>query len=604
MAFLLRLSRWPTRSFLLAHTGQLKMRTITTSLDKVQLSPEQKDVLDRILTGRNIFYTGAAGTGKSRVLQEAVKELERRNKMVHVVAPTGRAAHQVKGITIWSYAGWRPRSLQSSLATLRTNATRMPHISRLASTDVLILEEISMMENHQVERLNEVMQQAKAEMKRILLNDERMRLNKRTASLEERKDIKAKEDAELLAAKKIEKLPFGGCQIIATGDFFQLPPVKPFQNCMECGLPLEQRQNGTQSEYYCRGGHGSWEDADKWAFQSDIWDNAEFDHIELRQVYRQKGDTRFIEMLHRLRLGLLTLKDVELLADSSRPLQNMEKAVRLYPTRAEVSEYNSRKLLELATPPHGFTAQDGFRWNRKAHPHLAHYSQQSSDGILAGLKSYSFEPFLCLKKGMPVILLRNLDISKGLINGSQGIITGFKPVSAADILGRCKYRFDDLDYVDWFCRSQFVEYAKSGRLSHVPEVEFEGAKTSKTRQIIWPTISLQVFQVVPPHGRDKETVKKIDQNPSIITRVQIPLIAGWAVSIHRSQGLTLNRAIVNLTKIFEEGQAYVALSRVKSLDGLGVEGDARRLLLAQRGNKEVLNFYAEKFGCMGRINEQ
>ena len=96
--------------------------------------------------------------------------------MVYVVAPIRQAVHQVKGTTIWSYAGWRPRTLQNSFETLRINTTTKTKISRLAQTDIFILKEINIMENHHIERLNDVIQQAKAKMKRILITKEIKRL--------------------------------------------------------------------------------------------------------------------------------------------------------------------------------------------------------------------------------------------------------------------------------------------------------------------------------------------------------------------------------------------------------------------------------------------
>ena len=81
---------------------------------------------------------------------------------------------------------------------------------------------------------------------------------------------------------------------------------------------------------------------------------------------------------------------------------------------------------------------------------------------------------------------------------------------------------------------------------------------------------------------------------SLLARTQIPLLASWAITVHKSQGMTLSRVIVDLHNRFETGQMYVALSRAKSLEGLKV------LRLPQRpeigGNEEVHQFLKEKFG--------
>lgn len=57
-----------------------------------------------------------------------------------------------------------------------------------------------------------------------------------------------------------------------------------------------------------------------------------------------------------------------------------------------------------------------------------------------------------------------------------------------------------------------------------------------------------------------------------MSRTQIPLIAGWAITIHKSQGMTLERAVVDVDEAWEHGHSYVALSRVNTLDGLCVKG--------------------------------
>jgi ATP-dependent DNA helicase PIF1 len=83
---------------------------------------------------------------------------------------------------------------------------------------------------------------------------------------------------------------------------------------------------------------------------------------------------------------------------------------------------------------------------------------------------------------------------------------------------------------------------------------------------------------------------------SLLSRTQIPLAPAWAMSIHKSQSLTLDRVIVDLTRAWEEGQVYVALSRATSLLGLKIEGDPKGLTVGKGGNPEVRNFHRDKFG--------
>ncbi|OAA41735.1 ATP-dependent DNA helicase PIF1 [Metarhizium rileyi] len=170
---------------------------------EINLCQEQQDLIDLIASGRNVFFTGSAGCGKSTVLKAAVAKLGHMNRTVHVVAPTGRAALQVNGVSTWSYMGWTPDYDKLSTEELVESAFRKHVRRRLQSTDVLIIDEISMVENHHLERMDVCMKAAR-------------QWGQETT------------------------LPFGGVQVVVTGDFCQLPPVKPFQHCVVCGNEMEE----------------------------------------------------------------------------------------------------------------------------------------------------------------------------------------------------------------------------------------------------------------------------------------------------------------------------------------------------------------------------
>ncbi|RYP04106.1 hypothetical protein DL765_010305 [Monosporascus sp. GIB2] len=545
------------------------------SIDQLPLSPEQQALIDLILTGRNVFYTGAAGTGKSTVLRAAVERLRHLGRRVEVVAPTGRAALAVNGITTWSYAGWGPSAHARPLNVLRKWSISKKTVHRLAETDVLIIDEISMVENHHLERLSEVMKEARAHVGWPLGWNH---------------------------VQNIQQSAFGGCQIIVTGDFFQLPPVCPFQYCIECGSPLLKELRPGETTYRCPSGHGNWPDSYKWAFQSEVWGNADFAHVELRQVHRQAGDPLFVEILNRVRCGALTYHDVMVLTDPSRKTKDLTNAVRLYATRSEVAQYNADNLRELKTPPHHFVARDTFHWNEAAHPHLRSYRERRADGTLAALSEHKYEPFLRLKVGMPVVLLSNISISSGLVNGSQGVVVNFADVDCGDLLLRMKKSKAGRrsDYVSKIIHDELFQYAKSAPpVMALPVVRFDNG----VEKVIYPECSDHEFGNETLSAETDLNISSQDTNeflrrlaPSVLCRTQIPLIAGWAMSIHKAQGMTLGKVIVDLTQAFEEGQVYVALSRARSLDGLKIEGDPRRLLVRREGNQEVMKFHSENFG--------
>jgi energy-coupling factor transporter ATP-binding protein EcfA2 len=242
---------------------------ITPAEPEPVLKAEQQKVVDLILQGHNVFYTGSAGCGKSTILKAFVKQLQLRGKRVKIVAPTNLAALNVGGVTTWSYAGWTPDSMKKPLDKLMQAAHGKEIWERFDTTDVLVIDEISMVENLLFERLNYVMKASRGE--------------------------------------RYGGGPFGGVQVIVTGDFCQLSPVKPFQYCIGCGWEFERDHPRNPKEYrcenkYCR--EDIFHDIDKWAFRSKAWEECAFKHINLTEIHRQ-SDKKFISILQKIRTGML-----------------------------------------------------------------------------------------------------------------------------------------------------------------------------------------------------------------------------------------------------------------------------------------------------------
>jgi ATP-dependent DNA helicase PIF1 len=157
---------------------------------------------------------------------------------------------------------------------------------------------------------------------------------------------------------------------------------------------------------------------------------------------------------------------------------------------------------------------------------------------------------LTLKVGAQVMLIKNLD--ENLVNGTQGTVIGFRPREMKET----KHPRD-------FPKPPDIYY---------PEVEFHLSNGNK------------VTVVCEPHEWKVEFPNMETQ----ASRTQIPLILAWALSIHKAQGQTLERVRVNLARVFERGQAYVALSRATSQEGLQILGFHTSKVMAHH---RVIEFY-------------
>lgn len=552
-AFLLSSSPPTARSSILDSSEPIAIRQPalpkTKNEDKLPNEPvlceEQAALVELIASGRNVFYTGSAGCGKSTVLKAFVKRLQLDNKRVRILAPTGRAALQVNGSTTWTFAGWRPDHHKRPLEQLKKDAHGRFVWKRFKETDVIVIDEISMVENLHFERLNEILKSARGSSQ-----------------------------------------AFGGIQIVVTGDFCQLPPVRPFQHCIDCGRELIRKVQDDGVVYSCVR-HGEYRDEDKWAFKSKAWEDCGFEHVHLRKIHRQ-SDEVFIKILQKCRMGeRLSREDSDLLMDHKCMVHH---ATKLYATRNEVNEVNTREFNRLNGQKHVFWCLDEFKWQQERHPHFARKGARDPRGSrppgpLLELSDHRFADCVELKRGMLVVLLVNLDLEAGLCNGSQGIICGFEPYSP-DTLPRARKDKHDIPINEI-----------RGDLAHL--------KATQIKQFITdPTVTNKVWPVVRFHNGLRKiiyaesSIAEIgDEQPySLLVRTQIPLAPAWAMTIHKSQSLTLDRVIVNLSRAFEEGQVYVALSRATGLQGLKIEGDREGLLAGLGGNREVQKFLRDKFG--------
>lgn len=233
---------------------------------------------------------------------------------------------------------------------------------------------------------------------------------------------------------------------------------------------------------------------------------------ELTQVHRQ-SDQEFVRILNSIRVGRVTDEIANrLMATSKQKIeQNGILATRLCSHMQDANIINDSKLEALSGETKTYEAEDSDKYLTK---------QLDQQTPVPGK--------LVLKVGAQVMLLKNINISAGLVNGARGVVTSFKE-------GLPVVRFRNKEYT-----------ARHERWS---------IKTA---------------------------------GGGVLTRKQIPLKLAWAFSIHKSQGLTLDCVEMSLSRVFEAGQAYVALSRAQSLETLRVLDFKASQVWA---NPDVLAFY-------------
>lgn len=174
---------------------------------------------------------------------------------------------------------------------------------------------------------------------------------------------------------------------------------------------------------------------------------------------------------------------------------------------------------------------------------------------------------LHLKIGAQVMLVKNKD--EVLVNGTTGKVVRFAPAGTAIYMDS-----DDEDDAPGGKAMKAGAASTSGKMNDlIPEVPMKKTTTMKSlEEVPWVEWALPDGRTSAPEPIAREEFK-VEQGDKVrARRKQFPLMLAWAVSIHKSQGQTLPRVKVDLGKVFEAGQSYVALSRATSMDALQVLG--------------------------------
>ena len=406
----------------------------------------QNEALDILKSGANVFLTGEPGSGKTYAVNSYVKYLRERSIQPSVTASTGIAATHINGVTIHSWSGIGIKRFLSEYDLDRITQNRRV-FNRVRGASVLIIDEISM-------------------------------LSKDTFAMVDAVCRKIRGDAR----------PLGGLQVVAVGDFFQLPPVHQ-RTPRETDAGELFAINLNLAEF---------------TFFSPVWDALNFLTCYLSEQYRQ-DDAVFLGMLSAIRRGDVSDAHRKLFM-SKNTSTAPENLTQLFSHNADVDRINSNKLAKLLGPARNFEMES-----------------RGPEALLKQLKKSCLSPeTLVLKTGASVMFTKN-DIEHRFVNGTLGVVTGFD---------------------------------KEGGES-LPIVKTNSGKIIFTGLADW----------------------HIEENGRVLARVtQIPLRLAWAITVHKSQGMSLDAAHMDLSDAFEYGQGYVALSRVRALSGLSLAGLNERAL--------------------------
>lgn len=421
----------------------VKVSKMMNELYEESLNDVQRKAFTMFKDGKNVCIIGFSGTGKSLLTKTINGYIKSEtSKRIYLCSTTGISAYNIGGMTINAFMGIGTGD--SELSVLLKKVYRNKSIcDRIYYTDILIIDEISMMSAALFEKIDLICQ--------------RIKRNKKF---------------------------FGGIQLVITGDFLQLLPVF----------------NNSNSMIYK---HDDIDD--RLIIESDVFlGNFKQDNtIFLNENMRQKGDRKFMDLLLNIRYNKVTEDDLNIL--KSRLIKNVglpkEVIVTLVSTNKSAQMINDKNLNDIKEKAHYFDANFDTSGNSEDMKKLLETelrNQFNQKGITR----------VVLKKGAYVMLIKNLDVELGLVNGSLGKVVNF--------------------------------------VGGLPEIEFN----NKIKRVI----GYAQFEL------EMENCKVVAQ--------QIPILVSYAITIHKSQSLTLDSAILDIGSCFCDHQVYVALSRVTSLEGV------------------------------------
>lgn len=425
--------------------------TIKTMNDSEIVKDAKWEIAWKIIneTDTNMFLTGKAGTGKTTFLRFLK---EHTNKRLVVLAPTGIAAINARGVTIHSFfqLPFSPFIPGTHVSNQQRYKFSKEKLRIIRGADLIVIDEVSMVRADLLDAIDDA-------LRKFRRSDE----------------------------------PFGGVQLLLIGDMQQLSPV------------VKNEEWNMLSLYY----------DSPYFFDSIALKKSDYATIEFQKVFRQ-DDNEFISILNKIRENNIDDKTLSIL--NSRYVKDYtvdknNKFIWLTTHNASAQSINEKELASLSGKPFNYIAK--------------------TDGTFPEY-SYPTDKILTVKLGTQVMFVKN-DTSA-----------------------------DKLYY--------------NGMIGEICAINENGfsVKTNETHSIIevkpttWQNCKYKI------NDETKEIEEEIEG-----TFTQFPVKTAWAITIHKSQGLTFSHAIIDVAASFAHGQTYVALSRCKTLEGLILSSPVTRRTL-------------------------
>jgi ATP-dependent DNA helicase PIF1 len=495
------------------HTARAPEQARRITFDASQLerfSDGQRQAAHLIEVGLSVFVTGPGGTGKSELIHAIRQAAEGSGLNIVVTASTGIAARNIGGITLHRFAGMglidaAKMGSGACLARARRFDDEDYRIRNWQEVDLLIVDEISMLSMFMLQELDAVARHAR-----------------------------------LRNGKGIVSKPFGGIQLVFLGDFAQLIP--------ESGGAAGAARAGGGS---AGGAAGA---AKEWIMPLlGPWCEMVPYTVLLQTIFRQKDDS-FRAMLNRIRLGVVNQGDLYRLNASvgGETLASGETGPELCAFRKMVQQANDKAMESLEAERVVFVAR-AINW------------PDTVDGrkeFEAVCQEVGAELPVTLCAGARVLLTKNIDPDRGLVNGALGKVVAFEQ-------GMPTIAWDHHSPETPPMALHPIVLDSTGRI--VPDSERE--EEAGAGAAVVAVVAAAAAAAHPVSGKPK-TAGDVGGSSSKSKKLIsfLPLLCAWSMTVHRAQGMTLDRVRVNGRSMRMPALLYTALSRVRSMAGLQIAG--------------------------------